>query len=140
MADSKALVAAWFEAWNTGNVSLLDNVFDKNVVDNSAGQIPGLPKGIEGMRQSIQMYRAGFPDAHMRVDDTLVDGDKIVVRWTATGTNTGPMMGMPPTGKKVSVIGMGISRVAGGKIVESWGAFDQLGMLQQLGIVPVMGG
>ena len=73
------------------------------------------------------------------MEDQIADGDKVASRWIARGTNTGAFMGMPPTGKQVTIAGMLIVRVAGGKMVESWVNFDALGMLQQLGVVPAPG-
>ena len=71
----------------------------------------------------------------MTIDDMAADGDRVVLRWTARGTNTGEMMGMPATGKPVRVTGIIINRIAAGKMVEGWGNFDALGMLQQLGVI-----
>ena len=82
------------------------------------------------------MFLSAFPDTQMTVEDELADGDKVATRWTATGTHTGELMGIPPTGKQVTVTGMDINRLVGGKIVEHWGEFDQMGMMQQLGVVP----
>ena len=66
----------------------------------------------------------------------VADGDRVVLRWTARGTNTGEMMGMPATGKPATVTGIIVNRLAAGKIAEGWGNFDALGMLQQLGVIP----
>jgi predicted ester cyclase len=84
-------------------------------------------------------FKSAFPDLHFTIEDTLVEGDKIVWRWSSTGTNTGSMMGMPSTNKKATITGIEIYRIANGKIAERWGNFDQLGMLQQLGVVPMPG-
>jgi predicted ester cyclase len=72
----------------------------------------------------------------MTIDDMTADGDRVVLRWTARGTNTGEMMGMPATGKPATVTGIVINRLAAGKIVEGWTNFDALGMMQQLGVIP----
>jgi hypothetical protein len=68
-------------------------------------------------------------------EDLTAEDDRVVLRWTARGTNTGEMMGMPATGKPATVTGMFLNRFAGGKMVEGWGNFDALGMLQQLGVI-----
>jgi predicted ester cyclase len=82
------------------------------------------------------VYLRAYPDAHITVEEQLAEGDRVVTRWTGHGTQTGEFMEMPPSGKKVAVLGVQIDRFSGGKIVESWVLFDQLGMLQQLGAVP----
>ena len=93
--------------------------------------------GVEGWVQFVSMYLSGFPDLQFRVDDLIEEGDKAVVRYTATGTHTGSLMDIPPTGKKAIVTGIIISRHdRSGKAVEGWLDFDALGMLQQLGVIP----
>jgi predicted ester cyclase len=82
------------------------------------------------------MSRGAFPDARVTVEDQIAEGDKVVDRWTATGTPTGDLMGVPPTGRRIEVSGITISRFAGGKIVEDWYQGDDLGMMQQLGVIP----
>jgi predicted ester cyclase len=69
-------------------------------------------------------------------DDTIGEGDKVVVRWTASGMHQGDLFGVPPTGKSVQVTGIDIFRVAGGQLAELWQNWDQLGMLQQVGAIP----
>jgi predicted ester cyclase len=83
------------------------------------------------------MYRTAFPDLRISIDEQIVEGETVVTRWTATGTNEGELMGMAATGKQATTAGINIDRVAGGKLVEGWGLFDQLGLLQQLGVVPL---
>ena len=85
------------------------------------------------------VYLRAFPDANITIEDQLAEGDRVVTRWTGHGTQTGQLMEMPPSGKRVAVQGVQIDRLSGGKIVESWTLFDQLGMLQQLGAVPRAG-
>jgi predicted ester cyclase len=80
-----------------------------------------------------------FPDIHFTIDDMVVEGNKAVVRYTNTGTHKGEFMGIPPTNKKVTMWAIGIDRIAGGKFVESWGRYDTLGFMQQLGLVPTPG-
>jgi predicted ester cyclase len=85
------------------------------------------------------MYRGAFPDLEMTVDGILAEADMVALRWTATGTHRGDLMGIPPTGKRVSVTGQVMSRFVGGKVVEDREVFDALGMMQQLGAIPVPG-
>ena len=133
--QNKAVARRVFEeVWNKGNLAALDEIYVTDVVGHNAP--PGQPPGIKGTRQFIGMYLQAFPDTRMVVEDQVAEGDKVVTRWTATGTHRGELMGMPPTGKSARVTGITINRLEGGKIVEEWGIFDQLGMLQQLGAIP----
>jgi steroid delta-isomerase-like uncharacterized protein len=140
--QNKAIVQQFFdEVCNARHLNIADELFtaDHRYHDPS---IPGVPPGPEGMKQVVAVYQTGFPDAFWHVEDMVVADDKVVTRWTGTGTHTAELAGnppIPPTGKSVSVAGVWIHRVAGGKIVESWNVWDTLGMLQQLGVIPAPG-
>jgi steroid delta-isomerase-like uncharacterized protein len=137
--DNKTLVRRYFEeSWNKHNPAVVDEIFAADYVDRSP-EIPGIPPTRDGLKQFMDVYLLAFPDANITIEDQLVDGDRVVTRWTGRGTQTGQFMDMPPTGKTVAVAGMQIDRFSGGKIVESWVSFDQLGMLQQLGAIPAPG-
>ena len=82
------------------------------------------------------MLRAGFPDLHVTVEDIIAEGDKVVGRTTIRGSHTGEFMGMAPTGKQFTIQAIDVMRFAGGKVVEHWGNQDDLGMMQQLGVIP----
>jgi steroid delta-isomerase-like uncharacterized protein len=82
---------------------------------------------------------SAFPDLKLMVEDQIAEGDKVVTRWSATGTHQGELLGIPPTGKQTTATGITIDRIQGGKIVETWTHWDNLGLLQQLGVVPQMG-
>jgi len=134
--DNKALVRRYFEdAWNKHNPALVDEIYASDFVDRSP-DIPGIAHTRDGLKQFMGVYLRAFPDADITIEDQLVEGDRVVTRWTGRGTQTGEFMEMPPSGKKVAVPGVQIDRFSGGKIVEEWTLFDQLGMLQQLGAVP----
>ena len=94
---------------------------------------------LEQYKQLVTMYFSAFPDLHLTIEDQIAEGDKVVTRWTARGTHQGPFMGIPPTGKRAVVTGIAIDRFANGKFVENWNNGDDLGLLQQLGVVPVPG-
>jgi predicted ester cyclase len=94
--------------------------------------------GLEAYKQFILMYITAFPDARFTIDDIIAEGDTVVVRYTARGTHQGNLMGIPPTGKQASVTTIGIFRIVNGKAVEQWINCDDLGLLQQLGVVPTM--
>jgi steroid delta-isomerase-like uncharacterized protein len=91
------------------------------------------------MHQTVTMFLSAFPDLHWTIEDAVAEGNKVVLRLTARGTHRGAFQGIPPTGKQVTVTGIIISRLADGKIAEEWANRDVLGLLQQLGVVPVPG-
>ena len=122
------------EIFSEGNLAVADEVLAASYVDHNAP--PGFPPGVEGFKGQFTMYRTAFPDLRIVVDDMIAEDDKVVTRWTASGTHQGELMGMAPTGKEVTVQGIAIDRIVDGKIVEHWDVFDQLGMMQQLGMIP----
>jgi steroid delta-isomerase-like uncharacterized protein len=122
------------EGFNKGNLAIVDELVAANHV-NHADNV----RGPEEYKQFITMYRTAFPDLHMTVEDQIAEGDKVVNRWTSRGTHQGDLMGIPPTGKQVTLTGTYVARIVGGKIIEEWGNFDALGMMQQLGVVPSPG-
>ena len=123
------------EVWNQGNLAVVDELMSADY----DGHDPAMPAGSEGLKQFVLMYRSAFPDVHLTIEDQIAEGDTVVSRWTARGTHKGELMGIPPTGKQVTVTGMNIERIANGKFVEGWSNYDTLGMLQQLGVVPAPG-
>ena len=139
MTDQKT-IARYFiaEAFNTGNLAPADEWIAADFVNHDPGT-PALPTGPEGYKQLASGYRAAFPDIHLTIDDLLAEGDKVAGRWTARGTNTGSLMGMPPTGKQITVTGTSILTFAGGKVVAHHTNWDTLGMLQQLGVISMPG-
>ena len=122
------------EGFNQGNQTTMDELVANDFVDHSP--MPGLPPNKEGFKQSFGIFRRAVPDMHYVIQDMVVEGDTVVVRWSASGTQKGELMGIPPTGKKIAVTGIDIFRVKDGKISEFWLSWDQLGMLQQLGAIP----
>ena len=132
--ENKAFVRRFYdEVMNNGNLSALDQAVAANHIDHTAP--PGVPQGIEGAKLWFRMLRQAFPDSRVMIDELLADGDKVIARVTMTATHKGEFMGVPATGKPVKIEGIDIIRVSGGKAVEHWGQFDNLGMLQQLGVV-----
>jgi predicted ester cyclase len=97
---------------------------------------PGLPEGFEGRKMFYSAFLAAFPDIHLHVEDLFAEGDKLVTRWSAQGTHTGELMGIPPTGRKATIGGIAIDRFENGQSVEHWEIFDQFGLMQQLGVIP----
>jgi steroid delta-isomerase-like uncharacterized protein len=125
------------EPWE-GNVGVIDELVGADYV----GHDPAMPEqhGLEGVKEFVATYLSAFPDGRITVDEQLAEGDLVATRWTGRGTQQGELMGIPPTGKQVTVSGITISRVENGKVVEEWSNWDTLGMLQQLGVVPELAG
>jgi steroid delta-isomerase-like uncharacterized protein len=134
---NKQAVRRFFdEAWNQGKLGVVDELVDAKVVGHDPSRLPGIPDSPEGIKMTIQAYRGAFPDLHFTVDDIIGEGEEVTARFTATGTNTGPLMGRPATGKQTTVTGIVVDRFDHGKIVEAWLNWDQLGQLRQLGLLP----
>jgi steroid delta-isomerase-like uncharacterized protein len=122
------------EGFNKGNLAIVDELVAADHVNHSDNV-----HGPEEYKQFITTYRNAFPDLHMTIDDQIAEADEVVNRWTARGTHKGDLRGIPPTGRQITVMGMYVARITGGKIMEEWGIFDALGMMQQLGVVPPAG-
>lgn len=138
--ENKAIIRRWLdEGWTKGNLAVADELIDSNFTVHGAGG-QAVPSGPEGVKQLVIEWRTGFPDGQMIIDDLFAEEDKVVIRMTWRGTHKGEFYGIAPTGKQVNVTSIGIDRVANGKIVEGWGEVDMLGMYQQLGAIPAMGG
>jgi steroid delta-isomerase-like uncharacterized protein len=134
--ENKALVRRFIEeVWNGGNLDVVDELIAENHVDHDPAQAGG-PGGRQGARAFVEMYRAAFPDTHLEITEMIAEGDLVAITWTATGTHQGELMGIAPTGRSVTVTGIGVDRISGGQIVESWANYDALGMLAQLGAIP----
>jgi steroid delta-isomerase-like uncharacterized protein len=129
----------WEEIFSKGNLAIADEIFTPDSIDSGPAALPGLPPGPEGIRMLVMVYRNAFPDLHITVDEQIAKDDKVMTRWTAHGTHRGELAGIPPTGKSATVTGVSIDRIVNGKIVGSWGIFDQFGLFQQLGVIPTLG-
>jgi len=125
------------EVINQKRLAVVDEVAGANYVSHSFP--PGLPPGREGLKAFISAFHTAFPDGHLSVDHMIDSGDTVATRLTFRGTHTGDFMGIPPTGKKVTVPALDMARYADGKLVEHWGGPDQMSLLQQLGVIPAPG-
>ena len=122
------------EHWNNRNAAIVSELFASNV---SLDTPDGVFTGLEGASSLLQAYEAAFPDFHNATDDLFAEGDQVVVRWTYTGTNTGPFADIAATGKQVRVPrAIGIFQLEGGKVTQGHLAWDKYGLLQQLGVIP----
>jgi len=134
--QNKAIVRRLFEeVWNKGNLSVADELFTPNCTHHDPST-PDVGRGPESERKRVTLYRTAFPDLRLMVEDIIAEGDAVMARWSCRGTHKGDLSGIAPTGKQVTISGVSIARIAGGKIAESWINWDALGLMQQLGVVP----
>jgi hypothetical protein len=136
--DLKAIMRRVIQAWNTGKaaaLAVLDETVATDCIFHSATSED--VRGLKDIKQVMSEFYDAFPDVHHTIDDMIVEGDKIVVRWTYTGAHKGEIVGIPRTNKKVTVSGIDIFRFAGDKRVEGWERFDTLGVMQQLGVIRI---
>lgn len=131
MSQAKEVLDGIYQAINTGNLALLDTFVAPGYVEHSEGF-----QGVEPFRQQIAAFRAAFPDLHVSIDDLLTDGDRFASRTTVTGTHTGDLMGLPPTGQRISVESVDIGRIENGQARERWGGLNMYALLTQLGVIP----
>jgi predicted ester cyclase len=126
------------EIFNQGKLDLADEIFAPDYIEH-AQVPPGFPMGIPGLKLFVAQVRAAFPDFRYTIEDELAEGDKVVLRLTASGTQQGEFAGIPATGKRATWGEIHIATMQGGKLTEHWVNLDQLGMLQQLGVIPAPG-
>ncbi len=120
------------EAFNKGNLDVIDEVYSANYVYH--GPRPPVSDR-EGFKQGLAAIRVALPDLRITLEDIFASGDKVAFRYTVRGTHQGVFMGVPPTGNSITYTGIVISRLDGGQMVEDWEWSDELGWLQQLGLV-----
>lgn len=119
---------------NSGDVATAVQSFAEDCVDHDPA--PGQEPGRKGFESFFTVLKAGFPDVKIEPQTLVADDDQVAVAYTLSGTHDGEFQGIAPTGKKIEVRGVQIGRFEGGKIVERWGASDELGILKQLGAAP----
>lgn len=134
--DAKTLVRKFIEEiWNKGNLGVVDEIVATNYVRHDPAT-PDVSPGPEGLKQLVTAFRNAFPDLHFTIEDMLVEGDKVVTRYSSSGTHKGEFMGIAPTGKYGTSSGIGIGRIVNGQVVEEWVHWDTLGTLKQFGVIP----
>ncbi|HLJ66008.1 MAG TPA: ester cyclase [Chloroflexota bacterium] len=136
VADNAATYRRWFEeGCSQGHVDLADELYSPDYVTHSLG--PDFRPTLDGLKLFIRALREGLPDVNFPVEDVIAEGDRVAGRLRLRGTHNGTLLGIPATGKRVDVGLMIIARFdEAGKWVEDWACWDQLGMLQQLGVIP----
>jgi len=133
---NRASYRRWFdEGCSQGNVDLADLLYAPEYVSHSLP--PELPPNREGLKAFIRALREGIPDLTCPIQDLVAERDRVAGRFLLQGTNTGTLLGVPATGKPVDVGVMVIARFDDqARWVEDWNAWDQLGLLQQIGAIP----
>jgi steroid delta-isomerase-like uncharacterized protein len=138
-AANKAIVHRLYEeVWNRRKLEVIKEIISPSHA-LQAPNMSGSSIGPEAYKRNVLAFLAGFPDLRWSIEDTIAEKDKVVACWTISGTHKGDYLGIPATNKKVSVEGITIHNVAGGKIMDSYSNWDVLGMMQQLGVVPPLG-
>ena len=131
--ENKALVRRYIEeACNRGNLEIIDEVLSPDYVTRGFVRPAGL-SAQESYKQGVARTRAAFPDLHVSFEDMAAEGDLVAYHTTWRGTHLGPWRGIPPTGRKVEWKVTCFRRVVEGKVVEGWGAYDWLSVLEQIG-------
>jgi len=139
--QNKATVRRWYlEIFNQNRLDVADEIHTPTYTNHDPYAPPGgFGSGPQATKNIVALYRAAFPDVHFTIDGQVAEGDRVATRWTATGTNTGSLNGMPPTNRRVTISGISIERCEEGKMAETWSNWDFMGMLQQLGVIPTAG-
>jgi steroid delta-isomerase-like uncharacterized protein len=136
MADDRDLPRSFYEeVVNTGDVDRVEEFCVPGYIEHQVLG-PDMPEGIEGVKAWVKMFREAFPDLQVKVQDVIVEGDKVVARSIATGTHQGELRGVPASGNRVEVEGIDIVRLEDGKAAEHWGVTDDLSLMQQIGAIP----
>ena len=131
--DNKALIREFFEqVWNQGS----EEAIDRFIAENAGGNDPDFGMGREGFKRQWRKWREAFPDIHFEIDEIITEDDTVVARWTLSGTHSGPFLGIPPTGRTIRVSGMSLDHLENGVLVSGFDGWDNLGLRQQLGVVP----
>lgn len=133
-SENKALVTRLVsEVWNERDLDVADEILAADYEGHGYG---GGDVDRDGYKQFVDKHFDLFPDLEMSVDETIAEDEKVVARWTITGTQEGPVLGIEPTGKEVAVPGVTVYRVEDGRVVEDWNTPDPRALMKQLGVGP----
>ena len=127
------------EIFNARNIAIADDLFAPDYAEHTPGLPPNFPPGVAGLKLFVTSLVAAFPDFRYTVEDMVAEGETVAARLTARGRHQGAFFGIPATGQAATWTEIHLCRYAGGKLVEHWVNSDQLGLLQQLGVIPVPG-
>ena len=132
--NNKAVARRFIQVWGDGNLDVIDEL----AAPSLAVRYPTIPEVIQGsraFRHVLAGFRAAFPDSALRVEEEIAEGEKVVLRWTFSGTHNGSLLGVPATGKRVTWTGITIYRIVDGRVVEEQVEEDFLGFFRQVGLV-----
>jgi steroid delta-isomerase-like uncharacterized protein len=136
--ESKAIMRRFWDAWEQGNVDLLDELLAPEYINHTLAT-PDLPPGPEGVKEVVNMFHSAMPDLRVVIEDMIAEGDNVATRYSLEGTHRGELFGGAPTGKQLSIKSITLERVVEGKIIEHWRVTDEMSMMRQLGILGAPG-
>jgi steroid delta-isomerase-like uncharacterized protein len=137
--ENKALARRVIEElFIRGNLEVSDELIAPNYIFHDPAS-PEEVRSPEGFKHFASTFRRAFPDLQVTIEDQIAEGEKVVTRYTARGTHQGELMGLPASGKRVTIVGASVTRASGGKLAETWDHYDALGMMQQIGVIPELG-
>jgi len=132
--SNKAIARRFIQVWGNGSLDVIEELAAPSLVVRYP-TIPQVIKSNREFRHLLAGFRSAFPDAALQVNEEIAEGEKVVIRWSFSGTHKGALMGIPPTDKKVNWTGITIYRIVDGKVAEEQGEEDFAGLLRQLGLV-----
>jgi len=133
--ENKTIARRFIQIWGKGNLDIIDEL----AAPSLSVQYPAMPQVIRGsktFRQVMESFRSAFPDSDLQIEEEIAEDDKVVIRWSFSGTHQGSLLGIPATGKKVKWTGITIYQIVDGKVMEERGEEDFLGFFRQIGLVP----
>ncbi len=133
--ENKNIARRFIQIWGKGNLDIIDELAAPSI----SVQYPVMPQIIRGtqmLRKVMEGFRSAFPDSGIIIEEEIAEDDKVVIRWSFSGTHQGSLLGIPATGKKVNWTGITIYRIVDGKVMEEKGEEDFLGFFRQIGLVP----
>jgi predicted ester cyclase len=136
--QNKELVRRFYREIDAGNLDALDELVAEDYLDHSPPPFPGFAVGREGLKEAFRLFWDATPGTH-EIEDQIAEGDKVVTRLTARGTQTGDLPGIPATGNEMLMTATVIHRIENGRLAEKWSNKDVLAMLQQLEVIPPLG-
>ena len=139
LEENKELVRRFYQEIDKGNLDAMDEFVAEDYLDHSPPPFPGLAYGREGVKQAFRLFWEATPGTH-EIEDQIAEGDKVVTRLTARGVHKGDLPGIPATSNPVTMTATVVHRIENGRLTEKWSDKDVLGFLQQLGVIPPLGG
>lgn len=134
LEENKEIVRRLSAVWD-GDLDVVDELVAEDFTNHNP-LVPDAPPGPEGFERNVSALRAAFPDIEFVTEDVVAEGDRVVIRAVGRGTHEGELMGIEPTGRKVTLSTIVIFRIEDGQIAERWAQSDTMGMLRQMGALP----